>query len=67
MEKDKELYIVRLYDGFDNIWIDLCKPVLRKEAEKIWNKKTSNGTKNTTFDDIDYFKVFSADSKMFFS
>jgi hypothetical protein len=51
-------YIVRLYDGFDNTWIDISEPVSREEACKIWRECTLNGTKKTCFDDIDYYKIF---------
>ena len=63
----EEKYIVRLYDGFDNEWMDISKPVSKDEAMKIWNKETLDGTKNTCFDDIDYYKIFPADTRMFFS
>jgi hypothetical protein len=53
------LYVVRLYDGFDNEWIDVSKPVSREQAEKIWNEKTDCGTNKTSYDDIDYYKIFS--------
>ena len=60
-------YIVRLYDGFDNEWIDVSNPISKEQAKKIWNEYTKNGTKNTSFDDIDYYKVFPADKIMLFS
>jgi hypothetical protein len=60
-------YIVRLYDGFDNEWIDVSEPVSKEEAEKIWNEKTNNGTRKTKFDDIDYYKIFPEDTIMFYS
>ena len=66
MGEDKK-YIVRLYDGFDNLWIDVSEAVSKEEAEKIWNEKTNNGTKNKCFNDIDYYKIFPADTKMLFS
>ncbi len=59
-----EKYIVRLYDGFDRLWIDISKPVLLTDAEKIWNERTDYGTKKTSFDDIDYYKIFPAETKM---
>lgn len=37
-------FIVRLYDGFDNQWMDVSKAVSHKEAVKIWNEFTHNGT-----------------------
>ena len=63
----EELFIVRLYDGFDNIWIDVSEPVSRTEAEEIWNKETKNGTKNTKFEDLDYYSIFPADTVMMYS
>lgn len=62
-----KLYIVRLYDGFDGLWVNVSEPVSKGEADKILNKKTDNGTKNTSYDDIDYYKIFPADTKMVFS
>ena len=59
-------FIVRLYDGFDNEWIDVSEPVNRKEAERIWNERTKDGTQNTSFEDIDYYEIFPADTKMLF-
>jgi hypothetical protein len=55
----EEKFVVRLYDGFDNEWIDVSGPVDKKTAKKIYNEKTNNGTKDTNFFDfIDYYKIF---------
>jgi hypothetical protein len=62
-----ELFIVRLYDGFDNQWMDVTGAVSRAEADRIWSEKTENGTKNKSFDDIDYYRIFPADTKMVFA
>ena len=62
-----DLFVVRLYDGFDNLWIDVSKPVPRDEAERILAEKTDNGTRKTSFSDIDYYRIFEADTTMFFS
>jgi hypothetical protein len=64
---EQELFIVRLYDGFDYEWIDISEPVSKNEAERIWNENTDNGTKKTKYDDIDYFCIFPADTVMHFS
>ena len=63
----EELFVVRLYDGFDNDWMDVSKSLPYKEAFEIWNKKTKDGTKNTNFGDIDYYKIFPADTVMKYS
>lgn len=67
MKNEKHLYIVRLYDGFDNEWIDVSSPVSKEEAQRIWNNKTKNGTEKTEFNDIDYYEIFPADRIMVFS
>jgi hypothetical protein len=68
-EKDnmQELFVVRLYDGFDNLWMDVSEPVSKSEADNIWNEKTNNGTINTHYNDIDYYRIFPSDTKMLYS
>lgn len=63
-EKPETLFIVRHYDGFDNCWTDVSKPLPKIEADEIWLQKTDNGTRATKYGDIDYYKVFPADVKM---
>jgi hypothetical protein len=60
-------FIVRLYDGFDNEWIDISEPLPLEEAMKIWRGKTNNGTEKYKYDHIDYYEVFPADTKMLHS
>jgi hypothetical protein len=62
-----KLYTVRLYDGFDNNWIDLKSRVDYEEARRVWNEETKGGTEKTRFDDIDYYDIFEADTKMLYS
>lgn len=59
-----ELFIVRLWDGMDGIWCDVTEPVSKEEADRVWNEKTANGTKATKYGDIDYYRVFPADTTM---
>lgn len=65
--KDQKLFVVRLYDGFDNQWIDVSKPVPKAEADRILAKHTKNGTEKTCYRDIDYYAIFPADTKMLYS
>lgn len=51
-------YIVRLYDGFDNYWIDITKALSKAEAIKVWMKETKNGTEHICYGDIDYYDIF---------
>jgi len=62
-----DLFIVRLYDGMDNQWIDVSGPLPSDQANRVWLEKTVNGTKNVSYDEIDYYKVFPADTKMLYS
>lgn len=58
-----ELKIVRLWDMMDG-WIDVTGPVSVEEAQRIWNEKTDNGKRNTTYSDGDYYAIYPADTKM---
>jgi hypothetical protein len=58
------LYVVRLWDGMDGMWMDVSEPVTANEAKRIWNEKTQNGTKNIGFSEIDYYAIYPADTKM---
>lgn len=59
-----QLFVVRHYDGFDNDWMDVSKPVSREEAERILGEKTKNGTVNASYHDIDYYRIFPSDTVM---
>lgn len=59
-------FVVRHYDGFDNEWMDVSKPVTQFEATRIFNEFTKGGTEHTKFDDIDYYDIFRADTRMLF-
>lgn len=61
------MFVIRLYDGFDNQWIDVCEPITREQADKKWADLTEGGTKMSKFDDIDYYAVFPANTKMLYS
>lgn len=62
----ESLFVVRLYDGFDNEWMDITGPVSKQEAVRVWNERTGYGTHNTKYSDIDYFKIYPADTTMLF-
>lgn len=64
---DETLYVVRLYDGFDNQWIDITGPLVFRDALVEWLHRTENGTEKICYDDIDYFWIFPADTKMLYS
>jgi len=64
---EPQLFIVRLYDGFDHEWMDVSDPMSYEEAKRVWDKKTDDGTHHITFDQIDYYEIFPADTIMHFS
>lgn len=61
-----EQFIVRHYDGMDNVWMDVSTAVSKEEADRIWNERTKGGTQNTKFGDIDYYRIFPAETVMLF-
>lgn len=64
---NEPLFVVRFWDGMDGIWYDVTEAVSQQEADAVWNEKTQNGTIKTTFDDIDYYQIFPADTIMKYS
>lgn len=67
LDEGPKLFIVRLFDGMDGEWVNVSDAVSEEEATKIWNEKTENGTKKIRFDEIDYFRIFPADTVMKYS
>lgn len=61
------LYVVRLWDGFDGQWMDIFGPATKDACDKEWGKRTDDGKKNATYGDIDYYRIFPADTTMKFS
>jgi len=62
-----KLYTVRLYDGFDNNWIDIEANVSYEVARRVWEESTEGGTCKTRFANIDYYDIFEAVTKMLYS
>ncbi len=59
-------FVVRLWDGMDGCWTD-CNRAAGVKAEtalKTWAESTKNGTKKIRFDEIDYYRIFPADTRM---
>lgn len=66
-KSDTDLYVVRHWDGFDGEWMDVFGPAAKSACDAYWREKTDNGKKNSSYDDIDYYRVFPADTKMQYS
>jgi hypothetical protein len=63
------LWIVRLYDGFDNEWMDVSDPMPEAAAKQLAGDKNENahGKRDAGYDNIDYYRAFEADTTMVFS
>jgi hypothetical protein len=62
-------FTVRLWDGMDGTWVDLetARVVVAERALEVWNSLTEGGTKRVSFKEIDYYKIFAADTEMKYS
>lgn len=58
------MWQLRQWDGMDGTWTDIGPAQTPHEALKSWFRKTEGGEKNTKFDDIDYYRLFDAGTKM---
>ena len=56
-------YIIRLFDMFDG-WLSASKEMSWEDAVAAWMKETANGTKNTEYNDGDYWDIFPAGTRM---
>ena len=61
------MFVVRLWDGFDGCWINVFGPATEAECKKELDKLTENGTKNTSYSDIDYYAIYPADTVMLYN
>lgn len=61
------IFVVRLFDGFDNEWMDVTGPLSAEEAMAQWSARTDEGRKHTSYDDIDYYAIYPTTVQMFFS
>ncbi len=64
--QEAKKYTLRLFDGMDGVWCDIASGGLKKLLP-IWAERTANGTKATRYADIDYYCIFTADTKMLYS
>jgi hypothetical protein len=69
LDPAKGPFTVRLWDGMDGAWMDLREAtnVPLEKALEVWDDRTKGGTQASTFHDIDYYKIFPADTEMHYS
>ena len=60
-------FTVRLWDGMDGVWCDVVANVDLAFALRTWCERTKDGTEKVSFGEIDYFKIFPADTHMLYS
>jgi len=60
-------FTLRLWDGMDGVWCDVVANVDLAFALRTWCERTVNGEHNTKYGDIDYYKIFPADTHMLYS
>jgi hypothetical protein len=61
------LFTVRVWDGMDGCWCDVVANVDLAFALRAWCERTAAGTRATSYSDIDYYRIFPADTKMLWS
>lgn len=60
-------FTLRVFDGMDGCWCDVVANVDLAFALRAWCERTENGTKATSYSDIDYYKIFAADTHMLYN
>lgn len=69
----EQLWVVRLWDGFDGEWMDVSDQMSEAAARKLAGDKnerrsgSNRGKREGSYGDIDYYAAFPADRKMTFS
>ena len=59
-------YVVRAWDGMDGCWTDCTGEVGRDEALRYWASHTDVGTHHASYSEIDYYRIFPADTHMLY-
>ena len=62
-----EKFTLRHWDGMDGSWLDILPNVSKEEVLRAWYEKTEEGTKMLSFKEIDYYRIFPADTTMLWS
>ena len=62
----KGLWTVRLWDGMDGCWTDMAEAtaVPGEVALRVWSIRTQEGKKKISCKEIDYYRIFPADTRM---
>lgn len=60
---EEPMFVVRLWDMMDG-WIDVSGPLTGAGARELWLGKTCGGTRNTRYEDGDYYAVYPSKTVM---
>jgi hypothetical protein len=63
---DEDKYTVRQWDMFDG-WFDIKADLSWADAVALWLEQTKNGTRNTKYNDGDYYDIFPAGTRMIYT
>ena len=66
LDRPGALFTVRQWDGMDGCWCDApeARGVPVDAALNAWMRYTENGTKKISYQEIDYYAIFPADTRM---
>lgn len=59
-----ETFVVRVWDGMDGCWTDCTGEVGRDEALRVWAERTDGGTRQVSYAEIDYYRIFPGGTRM---
>jgi hypothetical protein len=57
-------FVVRHWDGMDGCWTNCTGEVGRDEALRVWAERTSGGTRQVSYAEIDYYRIFPGGTRM---
>ncbi len=57
-------YTLRVWDGMDGCWSDVLANATAADALAKWCSLTKDGTKQVSFNEIDYYRIFPANTRM---
>lgn len=57
-------FVVRQWDGMDGCWTDCTGEVDRDHALHFWSDRTAGGTRQVSYAEIDYYRIFPGGTKM---
>ncbi len=60
-------WVLRVWDGMDGCWCDVGSPGAPEAVLRRWFEETKGGEEKTKFADIDYYRIFPANTRMLYA